>query len=259
MGLRFQGDGQDDIDEPHDNHSGYIDENALQDELDDEAELIQESIDEEQVEGEGDFDDDAPEDDKLEGDVADDSQALPVEKSQSPSNSLSSDDPISSIEGDDEDQEEKDQDGDEYMHYDGRPRKKATFLHGKDQLRKVDNPQGEVDDDFEAELDGEREDDLIIHEADLRDWLRHKRATIGVDQWPIEACRLYKLLFLRGLYPIMPWHWAQNLNVIAAIPFDLFTPRNVEGKALITADRSAYSGLSRPLSLETLHSLTDSS
>lgn len=273
-GFPLQGDvhNDDDINGLQDNQPGHVDEDAQQnelgndavskDKLDDEAgsedEPLEEHIDEDQLEGEGGYDDDAPWDNELEEDAADDSQRNPVENAQSQSRSLSSDDPIDSIESNDKDESE-DQD------YYRRPKKESPFLPGRDQSKKVCIPQCEVKDerpheDFETELEGEREDDLIIYDADLRDWTRHKRATIGIDKWPTEACRLYKLLFLRGLYPLMPWGWAQNLNTIAAIPIDLFTPRDQEDKALITANGSAHTGLFRPPSLDTFaHPLMDSS
>lgn len=179
------------------------------------------------------------EDDDWDEEASEDSQAPPGnDETPSPSKSLSSDEPIPSIE----------EDGPVEPY---RRKIISPYLHGKskkDMRAKPtslpDEAEDEyIDEDFEAELAGEQEDGLLVHEDDLRDYLRHKRATPGADKWPVEACRLYKLLYLRGLYPLMPSDWAWPLNRLQPMPAQLFMPTESNDKALIRAEKSAYHGM----------------
>lgn len=187
-----------------------------------------------------------------EEDAAEDSQALTVDETESPNHSLNSDELIPSIEDDEE------------LY---RPMGFSPYLHGKNKktahassIDPEDEAEDEpVDEDFEAELEGEGEDGLLIHEDDLRDYLRHKRATPGVDKWPSEACRLYKLLYLRGLYPVMPSDWEWPLNRVHPMPAQLFMPMDSDDKALIRAEKSAFHGMCRDPSFAPVHPLIGSS
>lgn len=114
------------------------------------------------------------------------------------------------------------------------PRAKTPiFLHGMAQ-RPVSAPENEAgeavnnegleieDDAFEEELQGEMEPGLLIDDKDLRYWLHHKRATAGIETWPTEAIRLYKLLFLRGSFPMFHSTWIRDFSQ-EPVPFSLFT------------------------------------
>lgn len=184
-------------------------------------------------------DEELDEDEDSQEEAFEDSQASTGDdKTPSPSNYFSSDEPIPSI----EDDGPVDPYGRKII---------SPYLHGKSKkAMRVDpgNSADEVEDEYldeglEAELAGEQEDGLIIHEDDLREYLRHKRATPGADKWPVEACRLYKLLYLRGLYPLMPSDWAWPLNRLQPMPAQLFMPTESNDKALIRAEKSAYHGM----------------
>lgn len=213
-------------------------EDGEEEEMDDEQNTTEEDVNEESWnEGE------APEYEDEEGEegATEDSQALMADETRSPNNSLSSDQPIPSIEDDNEEGH--------------RPKKDSPYLHGRNQLNtKVhsdsEDPQDDIeeefDEEFEAELEAEMEDGVLIDEANLREYLKHKRSTAGVDKWPIEACRLYKLLYLRGLYPILPWKWEWPFIRIHPVPADLFTPKDSQDKALIKAEKSDFHGRCKP-------------
>lgn len=190
-------------------HSQQLEENSLLDEADDE-------------------DDD---------DATRDSSALVNQEGSSHNHSLDSDEPVPSIESDDQDQP---------------PKKASPFLHGKSK-RSVQNhdereddigdDESEVDEEFEEELEDEHEENLLIDQHDLRDYLKHKRMIPGADKWPSEACRLYKLLYLRGLYPLMPAQWLHWDFRDHPMPAELFTPYESNVKILIKAEKSQYHGL----------------
>lgn len=99
--------------------------------------------------------------------------------------------------------------------------------------------------DFESDLTTEREDGFLVHEDDLQDYVRHKREIPGVESWPREACRLYKLLYLRGLFPVMPSEWEWPLNRSHPLPAQLFMPADRDNRALIRAEKSAFHGTSQ--------------
>lgn len=155
---------------------------------------------------------------------------------------LSSDQPIPSIEQDDIDNEDKNQ---------PRPRKKTPpFLHGtthRPDNTPISHPGDGVDDgvqdeDFEEELSGEVEEEILIDNNDLRYWLHHKRSTAGVQSWPSEACRLYKLLFLRGLYPMFASQWTWNF-LDHPMPGELFTPLGSDDKCFLKTEKSDNHGM----------------
>lgn len=154
--------------------------------------------------------------------------------------SFNIDEPIPSIEEDDDD-------GDIEQ---SRIRKKTPpFLHGV--TRRSDfafgsNPKEDIDegcegDDFEEELGREVEEDLLIDDTVLRYWLHHTHSTAGMQNWPSEACRLYKLLFLRGLYPMFGSQWIWNF-LDHPMPDELFTPLGSDDKCLLKAAKSEYHG-----------------
>lgn len=229
-----------------DDHVGSEDEmdddDAEVEEVDDEQNTSEEEVNEEDVDEASWNEGDAPEyeDEGKEGMAADDSEALTANEAHSSDNSLSSDEPIPTIENDEENY---------------RPKKESPYLHGRNQLRSnvrlhSDNPQDDIeeglDEDLEAELEAEMEDGCLIDEADLRDYLKHKRSSPGIHKWPSEACRLYKLLYLRGSYPILPWKWEWPFSRIHPVPAELFTPKDSQDKALIKAEKSDFHGECKP-------------
>lgn len=153
---------------------------------------------------------------------------------------LSSDVPMPSIEEDGRHNEEEEQ---------FRPRKRPTFLHGRTHRpdhapasTSADGGAGDFEDeDFEEELSGEREDGLLINDSDLRYWIHHKRSTTGIQEWPTEARRLYKLLFLRGLFPMFGSQWTWDFPD-HPMPGELFTPLDSDDKSLLKAEKSEFYG-----------------
>ncbi|KAF3767791.1 hypothetical protein M406DRAFT_69906 [Cryphonectria parasitica EP155] len=125
-----------------------------------------------------------------------------------------------------------------------------SLLHDNDDLRTlapgansedgVEDEHLETDEDLDEELDIESEEDLLINAHDLRDYMKHKRTTPGIDNWPSDARRLYKLLYLRGLYPLMPSDWGAWGLRDHPVPYGLFMPVDSDGKALIRAEKSDY-------------------
>lgn len=231
------GDQRDDLNE--DGQQDMMDQDdGQEDELDD-GEDEWHDVDSHEYEGQGE-------------DATETSQALTADETESSNWYLNSDEPMSSIEDDEE----------LYQ-----PIRFSPYLHGKN--KKTDradpsNPEVETEDEpfdegFEAELEGEREDGLLIHEDDLRDYLRHKRATPGASNWPSEACRLYKLLYLRGLYPVMPLDWEWPLSRVHPMPAQLFMPMDSDDQALIRAEKSAFHGKYRDPNPEPVQSLISSS
>lgn len=91
----------------------------------------------------------------------------------------------------------------------------------------------DLDADFEEELEAELEPDLMIAEEDLLDYVRHKKTIADADTWPKEACRLYKLLYLRGLYPLYPAHWQRWHLGLNPVPDELFSPDGCDEKAFL--------------------------
>lgn len=153
---------------------------------------------------------------------------------------LNSDVPIPSIEEDD-------------SHNEGqlRPRKKIPpFLHGRthrsDRALASNAEDGgdeeSENEDFKEGLKGEHEEGLLIDDNDLRYWLHHKRSTAGIQEWPSEACRLYKLLFLRGLYPMFGSQWTWDFPD-HPMPGELFTPLDSDDKSLLKAEKSEFHGM----------------
>lgn len=154
---------------------------------------------------------------------------------------LNSDEPIPSIEEDDSNIEKDEQ---------PQLRKKhPPFLHevthrrvpGSNLEDGVDGVLGMKDEEFEEELGGEIEENLLIDDNDLRCWLHHKRSTAGIENWPTEACRVYKLLFLRGLYPMFDSQWTWNF-LDHPMPGKLFTPLGSGDKCFLKAKMSDYHG-----------------
>lgn len=143
-----------------------------------------------------------------------------------------------------DDDEEDDGQDDEDQQYSRE--KTPIYLHGMTH-RTRRTPEGEPadgigkeyfdigDEDFEKELKGEMEENLLIDNHDLRSWLHHKRATAGIETWPSEACRLYKLLFLRGLYPMFPkgFTWDFSLDSVPSGLYAPFSPDPNEAKCLL--------------------------
>lgn len=153
---------------------------------------------------------------------------------------LNSDVPIPSIEEDDSHIEEQ-----------LRPRKKTPpFLHGRthrsDRVLATNAEDGGDEESeneaFEEELDREREEGLLIYDNDLRYWLHHKHSTAAIEEWPSEACRLYKLLFLRGLYPMFGSQWTWDFPD-HPMPGELFTPLDSDDKSLLKAEKSEFHGM----------------
>lgn len=102
----------------------------------------------------------------------------------------------------------------------------------------------DVDDDLlEEALDEEWEENLLIAEEDLRDYVKHKLTIEQIDSWPKEAARLYKLLYLRGLYPLMSYGWIWDFFG-HPMPDDIFTPRGSDDKTLIKAYANERQGMS---------------
>lgn len=154
---------------------------------------------------------------------------------------FNSDEPIPSIEEEDGDVGE--------MEQSRKRRNTPPFLHGmthrldrtSESILEDGLAEGMEDEDFEEELGGEVEENLLIDEKDLRYWLHHKHSTAGIQGWPSEACRLYKLLFLRGLYPIFGSQWTWNF-LDHPMPGELFTPLGSDDKCLLKAEKSDYHG-----------------
>lgn len=153
---------------------------------------------------------------------------------------LNSDVPIPSIEEDDSHIEEQ-----------LRPRKRTPpFLHGRthrpDRVLASNAEDGEDEEseneDFKGELNREHEEGLLIDDNDLRYWLHHKHSTAGIQEWPSEACRLYKLLFLRGLYPMFGSQWTWDFPD-HPMPGELFTPLDSDDKSLLKAEKSEFHGM----------------
>lgn len=164
---------------------------------------------------------------------------------------FNSDEPIASIEEDDGD-----------LEVDAQPRQKTPlFLHGMAHRperapgsNSEDGLNKEIEDeDFEEELRGEVEESLLIEDNDLRYWLRHKRSTAGIQNWPSEARRLYKLLFLRGLYPMFGSQWTWNF-LDHPLPGELFTPLGSDDKCLLKAEKSDYHGMWIPVTINLANS-----
>lgn len=156
--------------------------------------------------------------------------------------SLSSDVPMPSIEEDGRHSEEEEQ---------FRPHKRpAPFLHGRTHrsghapasISADGGAEHFEDEGFEEELSSEREDGLLINDNDLRYWIHHKWSTTGIQDWPTEACRLYKLLFLRGLYPMFGSQWTWDFPD-HPMPGELFTPLNSDDKSLLKAEKSELHGM----------------
>lgn len=221
--------------------------NGRKDQLEDEIGFEDGSNEDDDDESEW-HDTDSDEHEDQDEDAAEASQPPTVDMTESPNPSLSSDEPIPSIEDDEESY---------------RPVRNSPYLHKKTKKTShadSNNSDGEAEyepfgEDFEAELEGEKEDGLFVHEDDLRDYLRHKLRTPGVSRWPSEACRLYKLLYLRGLYPVMPSDWEWPLNRVHPMPAQLFMPRDSDDQALISAEKSAFHGKYRdpnPISAQSL-------
>lgn len=153
---------------------------------------------------------------------------------------LNRDVPMPSIEEDDNNIEEE-----------LRPRKKTPpFLHGRTHrsdrvlASHLDDGGDEEseDEDFKEELNGEHEEGLLIEDNDLKYWLHHKRSIAGIQEWPSEACRLYKLLFLRGLYPMFGSQWTWDFPD-HPMPGELFTALDSDDKSLLKAEKSEFHGM----------------
>ncbi|CAN8102380.1 unnamed protein product [Discula destructiva] len=187
-----------------------------------------------------------------------DEPMLSIEQSEDEQDGDEGDSEQDDSEDDNEDDEESDEEGDDGEDEEGgecEPRAKApVYLHGMTHRPEpvaetelsdsIDDAHGEIEDeDFEEELRGETEDNLLIEDDDLRCWLRHKRATVGIETWSSEACRLYKLLFLRGLYPMFPSQWTWSLSQ-DPVPRGLFVPLGSDDKCLLKpAQREGYASM----------------
>lgn len=97
------------------------------------------------------------------------------------------------------------------------------------------------DDELEEALLEESEENLLIDQQDLRDYVEHKWTIGEIETWPKEAARLYKLLYLRGLYPVMRSGWTWDFFG-HPMPDSIFTPRGSDDKALIKAYDNQFHG-----------------
>lgn len=180
-------------------------------------------------------------------------------KSLSPGNC--SDKPIPSIE---EDEESEDNEQDEEDEEDTPPPKPRAvpYIHGAAKSKKnvkslrigylneepndEGNDEGGEDemeyDDLEEALIEESEENLLLAEEDLRDYVKHKLTIEEIETWPKEAARLYKLLYLRGLYPLMSFGWVWDFFG-HPMPDGIFTPKGSDDKVLIKGYDSQYRGM----------------
>lgn len=97
-------------------------------------------------------------------------------------------------------------------------------------------------DELKEDLIAEWEDNLLIAEGDLREYIEHKRTVNRIGTWPKEAARLYKLLYLRGLYPLMGSGWAWDF-LDHPMPDNLFAPNGSDDMVLIKAQTNQFQGM----------------
>lgn len=112
--------------------------------------------------------------------------------------------------------------------------------------RQDEDDQGQVEvdidyDELEESLMEESEEDLLIAEENLHDYIKHKLTIEEIDTWPKEAARLYKLLYLRGLYPLMRNGWTWDFFG-HPMPDGIFTPKGSDDKTLIKAYGNQFHG-----------------
>lgn len=153
--------------------------------------------------------------------------------------------PIPSIEADEDDTAPSVP----YLHGAAKTKKDAKSLRiiYLDEEPISENDQDPIEDELEYDeleeaLIEESEDNLLIAEDDLRDYIKHKLTIDGIETWPKEAARLYKLLYLRGLYPLMMSTWVWDFFG-HPMPDGIFTPRASDDKALIKAYGNGVHGM----------------
>lgn len=105
-----------------------------------------------------------------------------------------------------------------------------------------DRDEVDIDyDELEEALTEESEEDLLIAVEDLHDYIKHKLTIEEIDAWPKGASRLYKLLYLRGLYPLMRNGWTWDFFG-HPMPDGIFTPKGSDDKTLIKAYGNQFHG-----------------
>lgn len=98
----------------------------------------------------------------------------------------------------------------------------------------------ESEEDFQDEYDVESED---------LDWYRLERTRVaGIRQWPGDAAKAHKLMSLCGYYSLFPSSWKCDL-VDHPYLSGLFAPRDEEKKTLIRAESNQFRGSCLPKSL----------
>lgn len=161
---------------------------------------------------------------------------------------ISSDEPIPSIEADEEEMPAHKPKPLPYLHGAARSGKNVKSLRVShiDEVSGTENDQEQVGDNLEYDeleeaLMEESENSLLIAEDDLRDYIKHKLTVENIDTWPKEAARLYKLLYLRGLYPLMGsgrvWDFFGH-----PMPESIFAPKASDDKVLIKAYQNQFHG-----------------
>lgn len=99
-----------------------------------------------------------------------------------------------------------------------------------------------ADIDNDAEFSIEEDIIITIDEADMQEYQQVMLQTPGIDNWTAEARLLHKLLYLRGLYPLMPSDWRFWDLRDHPLPAELFMPEDQDDSALVRAEKGHYHG-----------------
>lgn len=170
------------------------------------------------------------------------------ETTESISAIISSDEPIPSIEPDEERGSSRSV---AYLYGAAKSKKNMKSLRigylGEESDDKGDQNENDHvldNDELQETLIEEMEEDLLIAEDDLLDYVKHRFIVDEIETWPKEAARLYKLLYLRGLYPLMSPSWAWDFFG-HPMPNSIFAPKDSDDKVLIKAYDNQFQGTSK--------------
>ncbi|PSR80641.1 hypothetical protein BD289DRAFT_60274 [Coniella lustricola] len=89
----------------------------------------------------------------------------------------------------------------------------------------------------------------------MQEYEQARQQMPGIDNWPAEARLLHGLLYLRGLYPLMPSDWRLWGLRDHPLPEELFMPAEQDENALIRAEKNEYHATKAMRGLFEIHAL----